>query len=60
MSLLDGNRLSHRSDGPHHHKWDLLWEGSPSAGFKYVEALGRIMIIIGGPYPPSNAIIYMR
>jgi len=28
------------------------------AGFKYVEALGRI--IIGGPYPPSNAIIYMH
>jgi len=27
-----------------------------SAGFKYVEALGRI--IIGGPYPASNAIIY--
>jgi len=29
-----------------------------SAGFKYVEALGRI--IIGGPYPPSNAIIYTQ
>jgi len=29
-----------------------------SAGFKYVKALGRI--IIGGPYPPSNAIIYMH
>jgi len=29
-----------------------------SAGFKYMEALGRI--IIGGPYPPSNAIIYMH
>ena len=29
-----------------------------SAGFKYVEALGRI--IIRGPYPPSNAIIYMH
>jgi len=29
-----------------------------SAGLKYVEALGRI--IIGGPYPPSNAIIYMH
>jgi len=29
-----------------------------SAGFKHVEALGRI--IIGGPYPPSNAIIYMH
>jgi len=28
------------------------------AGFKYVEALGRI--IIGGPYPPSNAIIHMH
>jgi len=28
------------------------------AGFKYVEALDRI--IIGGPYPPSNAIIYMH
>jgi len=26
-----------------------------SAGFKCVEVLGRI--IIGGPYPPSNAII---
>jgi len=29
-----------------------------SAGFKYVKALGRI--IIGGSYPPSNAIIYMH
>jgi len=29
-----------------------------SAGFKYVEALGRI--IIGGPYPVLNAIIYMH
>jgi len=29
-----------------------------SARFKYVEALGRI--IIGGPYSPSNAIIYMH
>jgi len=29
-----------------------------SAEFKYVEALSRI--IIGGPYPPSNAIIYMH
>jgi len=29
-----------------------------SAGFKYGEALGRI--IIEGPYPPSNAIIYMH
>ena len=28
------------------------------AGFKCVEALGRI--IIRGPYPPSNAIIYMH
>jgi len=28
-----------------------------SVGFKYVEALGRV--IIEGPYPPSNAIIYM-
>ena len=27
-----------------------------TAGFKCVEALGRI--IIRGPYPPSNAIIY--
>jgi len=30
----------------------------PSATFSIVEALGRI--IIGGPYPPSNAIIYMH
>jgi len=37
-------------------KTSFGWEGS--AGFKYVEALGRI--IIGGPYPPSNAIIYMN
>jgi len=29
-----------------------------SAGFKYVETLSRI--IIGGPYPPSNAIICMH
>jgi len=29
-----------------------------SAGLKYVEALGRI--IIGGPYPPSNAIMYVH
>jgi len=28
------------------------------AGFKYAEALGSI--IIRGPYPPSNAIIYMH
>jgi len=28
-----------------------------SAKFKYVEALGRI--IIGGPYPPTNVIIYV-
>ena len=28
------------------------------AGFECVEALGRIIII--GPYPPSNAIIYMH
>jgi len=28
------------------------------AGFKCVEALGRI--IIRSPYPPSNAIIYMH
>jgi len=28
------------------------------AGFKCVEALARI--IIRGPYPPSNAIIYMH
>jgi len=31
---------------------------SGRAGFKCVEALGRI--IIRGPYPPSNAIIYMH
>jgi len=31
---------------------------SISARSKYVEALGRI--IIGGPYPPSNAIIYIH
>jgi len=30
----------------------------PRAGFKCVEALGRI--ITGGPYPLSNAIIYMH
>jgi len=30
----------------------------PRAGIKCVEALGRIIII--GPYPPSNAIIYMH
>jgi len=29
-----------------------------SAGIEYVEALASI--IIGGPYPPSNAIIYMH
>ena len=29
-----------------------------SAGFKRVEALGRI--VVRGPYPPSNAIIYMH
>jgi len=29
-----------------------------TAGFKCVEALGKI--IIRGPYPPSNAIIYMH
>ena len=29
------------------------------AGFKCVEALGRI-IIRGGPYPTSNAIIYIH
>jgi len=29
-----------------------------SAEFRYWEALGKI--IIGGPYPPSNAIIYMH
>lgn len=28
------------------------------AGFKCMEALGRI--IISGPYPPSNAVIYMH
>jgi len=28
------------------------------AGFKCVQALGRI--IVRGPYPPSNAIIYMH
>jgi len=39
----------------------ILHSGAPldsktlSAGFKYVEALGRI--ITGGLYPPSNAII---
>jgi len=32
--------------------------GAARAGFKCVEALGRI--IIRGPYPPSNAIIYMH
>jgi len=31
-----------------------------SAEFKYVEALGRIIILFRGPYPPSNAIIYMH
>jgi len=30
----------------------------PRAGFKWAEAL--VMIIIRGPYPPSNAIIYMH
>jgi len=30
----------------------------PAAGFKCVEALGRI--IIRGPYPPSNAMILMH
>ena len=34
------------------------WLYSLRAGFKCVEALGRI--IIRGPYPPSNAIIYMH
>jgi len=29
-----------------------------SAGFKYVEALGKV--IIGGPYPPSDAVNYMH
>jgi len=36
---------------------DISHRYKPSARFKYVEALGRI--IIGGPYPPSNAIIYV-
>ena len=33
-------------------------DAGPRAGFKCVEALGRI--IIRGPIPPSNAIIYMH
>jgi len=40
------------------HSGALLDSKTLSAGFKYVEALGRI--IIRGPYPPSNVIIYMH
>ena len=35
----------------------VLHDSNARAGFKCVEALGRI--IIRGPHPPLNAIIYM-
>ena len=52
MSNSDADHLSHirLTDGA-----DMV---RIRAGFKCVEALGKI--IIRGPYPPSNAIIYMH
>jgi len=47
------------TSGPSHVIYSHLFgTHAHRAGFKCVEALGRI--IIRGPYPPSNAIIYMH
>jgi len=48
-----GSSLTHTFAYP-----QIGWASVPSARFKYLEALGRINI--EGPYPPSNAIIYMH
>ena len=52
MALLRGEGVDRPPYG------SVTGAGVSGAGFKCVEALGRI--IIRGPYPPSNAIIYMH
>jgi len=47
-----------RRSGNELDKWRRGMVKQHRAGFKCVEALGRI--VIRGPYPPSNAIIYMH
>jgi len=53
MALLRGDGVDRPS--PY---GSVTGAGVSGAGFMCVEALGRI--IIRGPYPPSNAIIYMH